>query len=76
MPTTPYKPEWLDVLSERVKGLRFGKVELVIHQGKVTQIETTEKVRFEPSSSSGTEIPNRLHDRFDSHPQELGIKTQ
>jgi len=54
------KPEWLDVLNDRVKGLRFGKIELVIHQGKVTQIETTEKFRLEPGVSNGAESAGKL----------------
>jgi hypothetical protein len=74
MPTTLHKPEWLDVLNERIKGLRFGKVELVIHQGKVTQFETTEKVRFEPVASPVGD--GRFSDRFHSHPHEVSIKAQ
>ena len=30
-----------------VKGLRFGSVEIVVHDSKVVQIERKEKMRFE-----------------------------
>jgi hypothetical protein len=31
---------------EKVEGLRFGVVQLVVHDGRVTQIERTEKTRL------------------------------
>lgn len=30
-----------------VQGIRFGSVEIIIHEGKVVQIERREKLRFE-----------------------------
>jgi len=30
-----------------VRGLRYGVVQLVVHDGRVTQIERTEKVRLD-----------------------------
>lgn len=35
---------------DALKGLRFGSVEVVIHDGKVVQIERREKVRIETLS--------------------------
>jgi hypothetical protein len=32
---------------EALQGIRFGAVEIVIHDGKVVQIERKERVRFE-----------------------------
>ena len=40
-------PEWLRVVQEKVESLRFGVVQLVVHDGKVTQIERTEKTRLQ-----------------------------
>jgi len=37
---------WEAPLLEAVRSVRFGSVEVVIHDGRVTQIETREKVRF------------------------------
>jgi hypothetical protein len=33
----------------KVEGLRFGVVQIVVHDGKVTQIERTEKTRLSGS---------------------------
>lgn len=46
----PAQPDWLAIVREKVEGLRFGVVQIVVHDGKVTQIERTEKTRL---SSSG-----------------------
>ena len=35
---------------EAVAGIRYGAVEIVIHEGRVVQIERKEKVRFEKPS--------------------------
>jgi hypothetical protein len=42
-------PEWLRVVQEKVESLRFGVVQLVVHDGRVTQIERTEKTRLQGS---------------------------
>ena len=39
-------PDWLNLVREKVESLRFGVVQLVVHDGKVTQIERTEKTRL------------------------------
>ena len=46
-------PVWLDLVRKRVSGLRYGVVQIVIHDGRVTQVESTERVRL----SSDTSIP-------------------
>jgi hypothetical protein len=38
---------WLDVLKEQVTSLRYGIVQIVVHDRRVVQIERTEKFRFE-----------------------------
>ena len=38
---------WLDVLKVHVASLRFGSVQLVVHDSRVVQIEKSEKVRFD-----------------------------
>ncbi len=43
---TQASPDWLAVVREKVEGLRFGVVQLVVHDGRVTQIERTEKTRL------------------------------
>jgi hypothetical protein len=39
-------PDWLAIVRAKVEGLRFGVVQIVVHDGKVTQIERTEKTRI------------------------------
>ena len=39
-------PEWLALVREKVEGLRYGVVQIVVHDGRVTQIERTEKTRL------------------------------
>ena len=52
-------PEWLSIVREKVESLRYGVVQIVIHDSKVTQIERTEKTRIESREK------NRLSDRPD-----------
>ncbi len=43
----PDLSDWLKLLQLAVESVRFGVVQLVIHDGKVVQIEKTEKLRIE-----------------------------
>ena len=43
---SPSVPDWLALVREKVESLRFGIVQLVVHDGRVTQIERTEKTRL------------------------------
>ncbi len=43
---TSTEAEWLCLVTEKVKKLRFGVVQIIVHEGKVTQIESTEKTRI------------------------------
>ena len=40
-------PDWLELVREKVQSLRFGVVQIVVHDSKVTQIERTEKMRLQ-----------------------------
>ena len=48
------EPTWFDLVRDRVSGLRFGVVQLVIHDGRVTQVESTERVRLASAGTSPT----------------------
>ena len=37
---------WVETVRERVRRLRFGTVQVVVHEGRVTQIDSTERIRF------------------------------
>ncbi len=45
-------PEWLRVVQQKVETLRYGVVQLVVHDGRVTQIERTEKTRIYASHAN------------------------
>ncbi len=42
-------PDWIRIVQQKVESLRFGVVQLVVHNGQVTQIERTEKTRLAPT---------------------------
>lgn len=43
-------PDWLVLVREKVESLRFGVVQIVVHDRKVTQIERTEKTRLDAAT--------------------------
>lgn len=38
---------WKDIVERQIKNLRFGSVQITVHEGRVVQIETSVKVRFD-----------------------------
>lgn len=44
--------EWIEVIRQHVASLRFGVIQVVIHEGRVVQIERTEKYRLNPKVGS------------------------
>jgi hypothetical protein len=38
--------DWMELVKEKVRTLRFGVVQIVVHDSKVTQIERTERTRL------------------------------
>lgn len=40
------KSEWLEIVTKNVAGLRYGSVQITVHDGRVTQVESIEKTRF------------------------------
>ena len=45
--------DWLDVVRQKVAGLRFGSVQITVHDGRVTQVESIEKTRFVATRDEG-----------------------
>ena len=41
--------EWLEIVRRQVSSLRYGVVQIVVHDSQVTQIEKTERVRLDKS---------------------------
>jgi len=46
-------PDWIALVREKVESLRYGVVQLVVHDGRVTQIERTEKTRLPAARGPG-----------------------
>jgi hypothetical protein len=42
---------WLELVQEQVASLRFGVVQIVVHDSRVVQIERTEKLRLDRKES-------------------------
>jgi len=54
----PTDPEWLALVRTQVERLRYGVVQLVVHDGRVTQVEFTERTRLGP----GGQVPATRED--------------
>ena len=39
---------WLEVVRRKVASIRYGSVQVTVHEGQVTQVEAVEKTRFVP----------------------------
>lgn len=37
---------WLEIVRQKVAAMRFGSVQIIVHEGRVTQVESTEKTRL------------------------------
>ena len=41
--------EWLEIVREKVSRLKFGSIQVTVHDGRVTQVESLERTRFPTS---------------------------
>jgi hypothetical protein len=41
------EPSWVQIVQKQVSSLRFGVVQIVVHDSRVVQIECTQKVRLD-----------------------------
>ncbi|MEO6787671.1 MAG: YezD family protein [Chthoniobacteraceae bacterium] len=48
--------DWLEIVRRKATAMRFGSVHIVIHEGRVTQVGSTEKTRLpsEPQDAART----------------------
>jgi hypothetical protein len=44
-------PEWVAIVRQKVAAIRFGTVQIVVHDGRVTLVESTEKTRVETKAA-------------------------
>jgi hypothetical protein len=43
----PGEPGWVALVREKVASLRYGVVQIIVHDGRVIQIERNEKTRLQ-----------------------------
>lgn len=43
--------DWIAIVREKVEAMRFGSVQIIVHEGRVTQVESTEKTRLPGDTS-------------------------
>ncbi len=49
------RSSWLELVQNQVDSLRFGVVQIVVHNSRVVQVERTEKVRLaDPENNPGS----------------------
>jgi hypothetical protein len=51
----PTNEPWLEVVRQKVTGIRFGSVQITVHEGRVTQVESLEKTRFATTGDDSSE---------------------
>ena len=48
------EPNWLQLVRRQVESLKFGTVQITVHDSQVTEVVRAEKVRLERAKPSGT----------------------
>ncbi|MBP1961726.1 YezD family protein [Paenibacillus aceris] len=43
---------WVDRIKQMLNGLEYGSVQIVVHDGKIAQIDKTERKRFDSPAQS------------------------
>ncbi len=46
-PIVQNESRWLEVVERQVSALKYGYVHITVHDGRIVQIETTARVRFD-----------------------------
>lgn len=66
---------WIDIVRQKISTLRFGSVQVIVHEGRVTQVESTEKTRLsaEPAFTRPAGSTSPSPSREGSHRLEAGV---
>ncbi|GAA5126845.1 YezD family protein [Luteolibacter yonseiensis] len=51
---TDTQADWVEIVRKNVGNLRFGSVQITVHDGRVTQVESIEKTRFIANEAAPT----------------------
>jgi len=54
--TSDSQTDWLEVARQKVNNLRFGSIQITVHEGQVTQIESVEKTRFPAKKGNPSQV--------------------
>jgi len=72
------EPSWLRLVQGEVELMRFGVVQIVVHDSRVVQIERTEKLRLDKSDSRaqfpGASATGDVQERFVPPPEGASLK--
>ena len=49
---------WMEIVRRKVEGIRFGSVQITVHEGRVTQVDALERTRL-ASDHNGPSAPTR-----------------
>jgi len=50
---------WIELIIDSLRGLRYGSVNIVVHDGRIVQIEKSEKHRFDGQAPAAA--PAAIH---------------
>jgi hypothetical protein len=53
------RDSWMEIVRRKVEAMRFGSVQVIVHEGRVTQVESTEKTRFSSTGDEAAESPRK-----------------
>ncbi len=72
------QPTWISLVRGQVESMRYGIVQIVVHDSRVVQIERTEKLRLEKLDSRtsflGTSAIGGSQQRFVPPPEETALE--
>ena len=52
--------DWLNLVAKQAGSLRFGTIQIVVHDSKVVQVERTEKFRLDGQATAKHPIPHKI----------------
>lgn len=59
LPDSNGQQPWVGVVMSRVGAMKYGSVQITVHNGRVVQIDHTERVRLDQNGSAGSEAAER-----------------
>ncbi|KQO01145.1 YezD family protein [Paenibacillus sp. Leaf72] len=59
--------QWLKRIADQVGGLQYGSVNITVHDGRIVQIDRTERTRYDQPSSKQQESQSVKQQASNSH---------